>query len=177
VDGYIPIIDAFEEQLEQLGDAIFRNSSINDRAILDSVLTAKTSALRLRRILIPQRELLNRLAINDYAVISSDMRIYFRDVHDHLVRLADLADGMRDLASSTIETHLALVNNRLNEVVKLLTIISTIFIPLSFVAGIYGMNFEYMPELSWRWGYVFVWIIFLSIAGAMLYLFRRRKWL
>jgi magnesium transporter len=177
VDGYIPIIDAFEAQLEALGDAIFQHSAANERQVLNSILTAKSSALRLRRILIPQRELLNRLAINDYAVIPADMRIYFRDVYDHLVRLSDLADGMRDLSGSTIETHLALVNNRMNEVMKLLTIISTIFIPMSFVAGVYGMNFDYMPELSWRWGYLMVWIVFLGIAGSLLYFFRRRKWL
>ena len=177
IDGYIPIVDQFEEQLEVLGDQLFRNSS-GERAIqLNDILTAKSSALRLRRILIPQRELLNRLATSDYTVVPSDMRIYFRDVYDHLFRLSDLADGMRDLSGSTIETHLALVNNKMNEIVKLLTMISTIFIPLSFIAGVYGMNFDFMPELHWRYGYLMVWIIFLAVGGSLLYWFRSKKWL
>ena len=87
-----------------------------------------------------------------------------------------LADSMRDLVATTTTTHLTITNNRLNEVMKILTIISTIFMPLSFVAGIYGMNFTYMPELDWRWGYPLVWLIFLGLAGGMIYMFRRRQW-
>lgn len=177
IDGYIPILDQFEEQLEQLGDVIFRQSLASQKMILNDILTAKSSALRLRRILIPQRELLNRLAMNNYGVIPAELRIYFRDVYDHLVRLSDLTDGMRDLSSSTIETHLALVNNRMNEVMKVLTIISTIFIPLSFLAGVYGMNFEFMPELTWRYGYFLIWGVFIAVGGTLFYLFWRRKWL
>lgn len=177
IDSYIPIIDEFEQRLEHLGDEIFRNGAGTSVSVLDQILTAKSSALRMHRILVPQREIIYRLATNDYTVVPADMRIYFRDVHDHLVRLASLAEDMRDLAGSTIETHLALANNRMNEVIKLLTIISTIFIPLSFVAGVYGMNFDYMPELRWRYGYLFAWAIFLLIAGSLLYLFWRRGWL
>jgi magnesium transporter len=177
LDSYIPILDRFEEQLEDLGDALFRRPRISDDAMLNDILTAKSSALRLHRILLPQRELLHRLSRNDYAVIPADARAYFHDLYDHLVRLNDLADSMRDLASSTIETHLALVNNRMNEVMKVLTMISTIFIPLSFVAGIYGMNFQFMPELQMRWGYPLVWLIFIGIGAAMFLFFRRRGWL
>jgi magnesium transporter len=176
IDNYIPIIDAFEEKIEQLGDDIFAAGE-NQRSLLDRLLTAKSSALRLQRILAPQRELLNRLATTSYTVIRPEERIYFRDAYDHLARLANLSESMRDLSSSTIETHLALVNNRMNEVMKVLTIISTIFIPLSFIAGIYGMNFVYMPELEWRFGYLFVWLIFLAVAATMLMFFRRRKWI
>ena len=176
IDSYIPIIDAFEDQLERLGDEIFRSGE-NERVLLNRLLTAKSSSLRLQRILTPQRELLSRLAANEYRAIPAPTRIYFRDVYDHLARLANLAESTRDLAGSTIETHLALVNNRMNEVMKVLTIISTIFIPLSFIAGIYGMNFEFMPELHWRWGYLMVWLVFLTVAGAMVLFFRRRKWI
>jgi magnesium transporter len=91
--------------------------------------------------------------------------------------LANLAESTRDLAGSTIETHLALVNNRMNEVMKILTIMSSIFIPLSFIAGIYGMNFEYMPELAWRWGYPMIWLVFITVGGGLLLFFRRRKWI
>jgi magnesium transporter len=176
VDSYIPIIDAFEDQLERLGDDIF-NSNENQRALLNRLLTAKSSSLRLQRILAPQRELLGRLATNEYRPIPPPVRIYFRDVYDHLARLANLAESTRDLAGSTIETHLALVNNRMNEIMKILTIMSSIFIPLSFIAGIYGMNFEHMPELSWRWGYPMIWGVFALVAGGLLLFFRRRKWI
>jgi magnesium transporter len=130
IDSYIPIIDAFEEQLERLGDDIFLSNE-KERVLLNRLLTAKSSSLRLQRILTPQRELLGRLSANEYRAIPAPTRIYFRDVYDHLARLANLAESTRDLAGSTIETHLALVNNRMNEVMKLLTMISTIFIPLS----------------------------------------------
>lgn len=176
LDGYIPILDRFEEQLEELGDTLFRRPKANDDAMLNDILTAKSSALRLHRILLPQRELLHRLSRNDYATIPADTRVYFHDLYDHLARLNDLADSMRDLASSTIETHLALVNNRMNEVMKVLTMISTIFIPLSFVAGVYGMNFEFMPELQMWWGYPLVWLSFIAIGATMFLFFRRRGW-
>ncbi len=176
IDSYIPIIDAFEDQLERLGDDIFLSNE-NERVLLNRLLTAKSSSLRLQRILTPQRELLGRLGANEYRAVPAPVRIYYRDVYDHLARLANLAESTRDLAGSTIETHLALVNNRMNEVMKLLTMISTIFIPLSFIAGIYGMNFDFMPELHWRWGYLMVWCVFLLIAAAMLLFFRRRRWI
>jgi len=176
IDSYIPIIDAFEEQLERLGDDIFLSHE-NERDLLNRLLTAKSSSLRLQRILTPQRELLGRLATYEYRVIPAPVRIYFRDVYDHLARLSNLAESTRDLAGSTIETHLALVNNRMNEVMKILTIMSSIFIPLSFIAGIYGMNFEFMPELSWRYGYVMVWCVFIIVGGGLVLFFRRRRWI
>ncbi|WP_297632414.1 magnesium/cobalt transporter CorA [Caldilinea sp.] len=176
IDNFIPLIDAFEEELERLGDDIFRIDQ-EQRELLNRLLTAKSSALRLVRILAPQRELLGRLSTGEYRVVPSQVRLYYRDIYDHLMRLASLADSMRDLASSTIETHLALVNNRMNEVMKLLTMVSTIFIPLSFLAGVYGMNFEHMPELEIWWFYPLIWGVFLSIALTMLWIFRRKKWL
>jgi magnesium transporter len=177
LDSYIPLVDQFEERVEALGDQIFQTRNGQKADMLNDILTAKSSALRLRRFLIPQRELINRLATLDYAVIPHETRIYFRDVYDHMVRLADVTEQMRDLAGATIDTHLAIVNNRTNDIMRLLTIISTIFIPLGFVAGIYGMNFDFMPELHWRYGYAFAWTIFLTIAGSLLYVFRRRGWL
>lgn len=176
VDSYIPLLDQFEEQVERLGDQMFLNSDDLNK-LLSDLLTAKSTALRLYRILMPQREVLDRLSRGSYAAVPTDSRIYFQDVYDHLVRLADLAEGMRDLTSSTIATYLALANNRMNEIVKVLTIISTIFIPLTFLAGVYGMNFRYMPELGTRWAYPLIWLVFIAIAGGLLYIFHRRKWL
>ena len=110
-------------------------------------------------------------------MIPQDARIYFRDVYDHLVRFSDIVESMRDLVNSTTTTFLSITNNRLNEIMKVLTIISTIFIPLSFLAAVYGMNFHYMPELDMPWFYPAIWTSFFLIAGGMLFYFRRRRWL
>lgn len=179
IDTYTPLIDRFEEQLELVGDQIFHSKQKRneEEQLLNDALTAKSSALRLSRILTPQRELLYKLSHNDYSVIPAEMRIYFQDAYDHLARLSELALSMRDLSGSTIETHLALVNNRINETMKVLTMISTIFIPLSFIAGIYGMNFTFMPEIDEPWAYPLVWLSFLLVGGGMVYFFRRRGWL
>lgn len=178
VDGYTPIIDHFEMYMEELGDELFSGKyDGSDAQMLNEILTAKSTALRLRRILGPQRDLLNMLSRHDYPALPAEARIYFRDVYDHLLRLSELSESMRDLASSTIETHLAMVNNRMNQVMKVLTIVSTVFIPLNFLAGVYGMNFDFMPELGWRWAYPVIWLVFISIASSLLLMFRRRKWI
>ncbi len=179
IDTYTPLIDRFEEQLELLGDQIFRTQPKRqeEERLLNDILTAKSSALRLTRILTPQRELLYKLSHNNYSIIPAEARIYFQDAYDHLARLSDLANSMRDLSGSTIETHFALVNNRINETMKVLTMISTIFIPLSFIAGVYGMNFTFMPEIDEPWAYPLVWLSFLLVGGSMIYFFRRRGWL
>jgi len=179
IDNYTPLLDRFEAQLESLGDAIFLKNVASkiEESRLNDILTAKSSALRLGRILIPQRELLYRLSHNNYNSVPSDIRIYFQDAYDHLARFSDLANSMRDLASSTLDTHLALVNHRINETMKVLTMIATIFIPLSFLAGVYGMNFRFMPELQSPWSYPLLWLLFIVIALSMVQYFRRKGWL
>lgn len=177
LDGYIALLEQFEARIEELGDLIFLQRQINENEILNDILTAKSSALRLRRILLPQREVLAHLAHDEVSVVPAEARIYFQDLYDHILRLADLAESMRDLVNGVMTTHLTLASNRLNEVMKVLTIISTIFIPLSFIAGVYGMNFDFMPELHWRWGYLFTWIVFIAVAAGMLAFFRSRRWL
>jgi magnesium transporter len=178
LDRYIPLLDQFEARVEELGDVIFtQNQRIDERAALNDILTAKSSALRLRRILLPQREVFARLARDHYEAIPPDARLYFQDLYDHITRLADLAESMRDLVNGTMTTHLTLSSNRLNEIMKVLTIISTIFMPLSFIAGVYGMNFHFLPELAWPWGYPLVWLIFIALAAVMLRIFRLRRWI
>ena len=177
VDGYLMMLDHFEQRIEELGDIIFHAKPADESAILNEILTAKSSTLRMRRVLLPQREVVAHLVHDDLSAIPSEARIYFQDLHDHITRFADLSESMRELVQSTMTTHLTISSNRLNEVMKVLTIISTIFMPLSFVAGIYGMNFRFMPELTWPWAYPLTWLIFIGIAGAMLLFFRRRHWL
>jgi magnesium transporter len=124
----------------------------------------------------PQREVVNKLARGDYAVIDPESRVFFRDVYDHLVRLHDLAESLRDLVGSALETYLTVVSNRMNQVMKVLTVISTIFIPLTFIAGVYGMNFQHMPELGWHWAYPAVWFVMGAIAVALVVYFKRKGW-
>jgi magnesium transporter len=178
LDSFIPLLDDFETRVEGLGDTIFTNGSRSEeRQFLNDILTAKSTALRVRRILTPQYRVMVELAEKDFSVIPNEARLYFQDLADHIVRLSDLAESMRELVTGTMSIHLTLTSNRLNEVMKVLTVISTIFMPLSFFAGVYGMNFEHMPELGWRWSYPVILLFFTSLAGGMLYLFRRRRWL
>ena len=177
VDRISRLLDNFEVELERLGDTIFQKGDISKESLLDDLLTAQSSALRLIRVLRPQRDLMNTLSLTDYSVVPAPARPYFSDIHDHLNRMVGLVESMRELAHSTIEIYMALSNHRMNQIIKLLTIISTIFLPLSFIAGIYGMNFQFMPELGSPWGYPLVWLAFVSVAGLMLSFFRRRGWL
>jgi magnesium transporter len=103
--------------------------------------------------------------------------LYLRDVYDHTIQVIDTVESFRDMISGMLDIYLSSLSSRMNAVMKVLTIIATIFIPLTFVAGVYGMNFEYMPELTWRWGYAAVWLVMLTIAGAMIVYFKRKKWL
>jgi magnesium transporter len=113
----------------------------------------------------------------EFHLIPEDMRPFFRDVHDHLVRVTDLAESYRDLISGSLEAYLSVVSNRMNEIMKVLTIFSAIMLPLTFIAGIYGMNFDNMPELHSRYGYYGVWALMIVVAIAMLLFFKRRGWI
>jgi len=176
VDGYTSLLDNFEAKLEKLGDRIFLRQPKTTDDQLNAALTAQSSALRVHRVLTPQRDLFHRLAHSDYAVVPAEVRIYFQDLYDDLARLASLAESMRDLARSTIDTYQALINTRLNEVMRMLTVISTIFMPLGFLAGVYGMNVE-LPGQHSNWFFYFLCLIFLGIAVGMFWLFRRNRWL
>ncbi len=174
VDCYMPLIDALDDELDRLEDEVLAQPQT---PTLDRILTLKHSILTVRRVIIPQREVLNRLSRDDLPQISPGRRIYFRDIYDHLVRVHDLSESIRDVVSGTLDTYLSVTSNRLNEVMKALTIVSTIFLPLSFIAGVYGMNFVHMPELRQPWAYPLVWTLFLLIAGGMVWLFKRRGWM
>jgi magnesium transporter len=173
IDEYLPLLDAMDYEIDQLEDEIFARP---DPPLMQRVLVLKHSIVTLRRILAPQREVMNRLSRDEFPQIATDHRIYFRDLYDHLVRLQDLSEGTRDAIGGTLEAYLSVTSNRMNEIMKTLAIISTIFLPLSFVAGIYGMNFEHMPILEWRYGYYFIWAVFFAMAGGMMWYFKRRGW-
>jgi len=173
VDDYLPVLDEIDEQIEHLEDQVLQSPTPD---VLSKTLEMKHALMSLRRLVAPQREIVNRLSRDDFSLIDRQSRIYFRDIYDHLVRLQDLSESLRDIVTGILDIYLNSTSLRLNEIMKALTIVSTIFLPLSFVAGIYGMNFRYMPELEWRLGYLMVWVIFILIASGMILFFKKRNW-
>lgn len=174
VNNTMTVIEDMDDQIDQIEDEIFTDPQ---PTILEHIFSVKRALLGLRRSLLPQREVLNKLARGDFDLIPEHERVYFRDVYDHMVRMQEINESLRDLVSGALETYLSMVNNRMNEIMKVLTIIATIFIPLSFFTGIYGMNFAFMPELQWRGGY-FMLLSFLGmIFIGMLIFFKRKRWI
>ncbi|HJU93837.1 MAG TPA: CorA family divalent cation transporter, partial [Pyrinomonadaceae bacterium] len=145
--------------------------------ILSEIMELKRSVLRLRRISIKQMDILHRMSRGEFPLIPEEMRPFYRDVYDHLVRVVDLSENYRDLISGSLEAYLSVVSNRLNEIMKVLTIFSAIMLPLTFIAGVYGMNFDNMPELRSRYGYFAVLLIMVVVAVGMLLFFKRRGWI
>ena len=131
----------------------------------------------LRRAVWPLREVVGSLERGESSLIQASTRIYLRDLYDHTIQVIDNIETFRDMISGILDIYLSSVSNRLNAVMKVLTIIATIFMPLTFLAGIYGMNFKYMPELEWRWGYPFIWLVMIGIGIFMRVYFKKRKWL
>jgi len=176
VDFYSPVLDSFDDRIDHLEDDIFTLRRPNNE-ILSQIMDLKRSVLRLRRISGKQMDILHRMSRGEFSLIPEDMRPFYRDVYDHLVRVVDLAESYRDLISGSLEAYLSVVSNRLNEIMKVLTIFSAIMLPLTFIAGVYGMNFENMPELHSRYGYYATWAIMICVAVAMLLFFKRRGWI
>jgi magnesium transporter len=176
VDYYSPVLDDFDSRIDKLEDDIFNLRRPNN-SILGEIMALKRSVLRLRRISVKQMDILHRMSRGEFPLIPDDMRPFYRDVYDHLVRVVDLSESYRDLISGSLEAYLSVVSNRLNEIMKVLTIFSAIMLPLTFIAGVYGMNFDNMPELHSRYGYFTVLVIMIFVAVAMLLFFRRRGWI
>ncbi len=178
VAGYMPTVERVDEAIDELEDQIFDKPSPRT---LEQLFSLKRVLLAMRRILLPQREVLNKLARDDYRVIDPTDRIFFRDIYDHLVRLHDLNENLRDLVGGALDTYLSVINNRMNEVMKTLTIITTLFMPLAFVTGFFGMNFfEPVGGLTpWTTNpaFFFTLAIILLLPISMFLWMRRRKWL
>ena len=174
IDGYFPVIEAIGEVLEDLEEEILERPSPNAIARLHAVRRVLVS---LHRSMWRQRDALGQILRDDGEPLGSGVHVYFRDAHDHALQVLDSVDGYRELTIGLMDLYLSSVSNRLNEVMKTLTIMATIFIPLTFIVGVYGMNFDVMPELRWRWGYPVVWAGMIAIAAGLLWWFRRRGWL
>jgi len=171
VDLYFPVMENFQKSIDVIEQKIFSRPT---SAILQEVFQVKKSLMRLRRISGHQREILLRLSRREFALIDERSGISMRDVYDHLVRITDLAESYRELAADALQAHLSIVSNRTNEIMRVLTIIATLFIPLTFIVGVYGMNFPDMPEMRLKHGYAYVWGLMIAVAAGMYLYFRRR---
>src|SRR5687767_7812157 len=176
--GYMPAVEKIDEAIDQIEDQVFHRPSPR---VLEQLFSLKRALLAMRRIIIPQREVLNKLARDDYQVVDPKDRVFFRDIYDHLVRLHDLNESLRDLVGSVLDTYLSVINNRMNEVIKTLTIITVLFMPLTFLTGYFGMNFfEPLGNLrEWTTNPVFyltLATIFIMPIGMYIWM-RRRTWL
>ncbi len=178
VSDYMPAVEGIDEAIDRIEDQVFLAPPAT---LPEQIFTLKRTLLHLRRIIAPQREVLNKLARGDFAVVAPGDRIYFRDVYDHLVRMYDIIESLRDLVGGVLETYLSVVNNRMNEVMKTLTLITTLFMPLSFLAGFFGMNFfaPVAPFDAWTDEPAFLITLVLMIATPVIMYawMRRRAWM
>ncbi len=174
VDHYFLLLEHMGEELEELEEAILSSPAPQ---CVRQVHRLRREMLTVRKALFPLREVLGGLLRGESALVGEAVRPFLRDVYDHTVEIMDTLETYRDMAAALIDVYLSSVNNRLNEIMKFLTMISTIFIPLTFIAGIYGMNFEFMPELKWPWGYPASLGLMAMISAFMLWYFKRKGWL
>jgi magnesium transporter len=162
------------EQLAELEEESLERPSKNTLRETNKV---RMTLLLMRRVLWPQREAINSLIRDENSLVTENVRLFLRDTHDHCSQIADVVESYRELVAAVSNTYLTVVSNRTNEVMKVLTIMASIFIPLTFMAGVYGMNFEYMPELHFRYSYPLLWVAMLTVGLSMVYYFRRKGWL
>ncbi|HET8772465.1 MAG TPA: magnesium/cobalt transporter CorA [Thermoanaerobaculia bacterium] len=174
VDAHFPLVEQIEEAVDDLQDRIFESA---DDLHLDELLHLKRDLGVLRRHTLPQRELLNQISRGDARFVQRQHLIYFRDVYDHMFRISETIDVDRDQMTATMDAYLSVVANRTNETMKVLTIFSAIMLPLTLIAGIYGMNFEHMPELKWLHGYPFALGLMIGVAVLMMVWFWRKGWI
>jgi len=174
VDGYFVLLEKLGEQIEVLDERMLANRA---GEVARTIHLLKREMIWLRKAVWPLREMINSLQRAETPLIRASTGVYLKDVYDHTIEVIDTVETYRDVLSGMLENHLSLLTTRLNEVMKVLTVISTIFIPLTFITGIYGMNFRFMPELAWRWGYPLVLLGMAGIAVALYAYFRRKKWL
>ncbi len=178
VTSYMPVIEEMDDAIDKTEDEVFDKPTPQT---LQRIFSLKRSALHLRRVIGPQREVLNRLARDDFAVINPRTRVYFRDVYDHLVRMHDISESIRDLVGGALDTYLSVINNRMNDIMKTLTVITTMFMPIAFITGFFGMNFfvAIPPYSSWTEQPVFILMLSLMviIPFSMLTWIRRKGWL
>jgi magnesium transporter len=177
VTAYMPLVEQIDRSIDELEDQVFSKPAPET---LERLFALKRTLLAMRRIISPQREVLNKLARDDYRMIDPRDRIFFRDIYDHLVRLHDLNESMRDLVGGALDSYLSVINNRMNEVMKTLTVITTLFMPISFVAGFFGMNFFEPVANMIQWttqpAFMVMFLVIVLLPASMFFWMRRRMW-
>lgn len=174
VDHYFIILEKLGERIESLEEALVTQPTTGT---LKEIHSLKREMIFLRKAVWPLREVISGLTRGESPLIQESTRIYLRDVYDHTIQVIDTIETFRDMVSGMLDIYLSSVSNRLNAVMKVLTIIATVFMPLTFLAGVYGMNFKHMPELEWSWSYPALWLVMIVIGVVMLVYFRKKKWL
>ncbi|MCE2719100.1 MAG: magnesium/cobalt transporter CorA [Dolichospermum sp.] len=180
IDGFFPVLELYGERIDELEEEVIVNPN---QKTLQKIYQVRRELLQLRRAIWPQRDAINSLIRDGSELISDEVRIYLRDCYDHAVQVMDIVETYRELVAGLMDVYLSAISNKMNEIMKLLTVVSSIFIPLTFIAGVYGMNFNTeksphnMPELNWYWGYPLCLGVMALVAISLLYFFWRRGWL
>lgn len=174
VDNYYEVIEVIGENLDEVEDRVLLNPN---KDLLEEIYKLKRELIYTRRVLWPMRNAISSIAIKEYKLIDGKTIYYFKDIDDHIVQMIDIVETYRDISTGILDTYLSSISNKTNDIMKVLTIYSTIFIPLTFIAGVYGMNFKYLPELNWEYGYASFWVISAIITGFLLRFFKKKEWL
>jgi magnesium transporter len=173
VDNYFTILEHLGEKIEIIEESLVKNPSTQT---LQAIQHLKREMIFLRKSVWPLRETISSLERTECQLIQESTGLFLKDIYDHTIQVIDTIETFRDMLSGILDIYLSSISNRMNEIMKVLTIIATIFMPLTFLAGVYGMNFKYMPELEWHWGYFFILGIMITIAVSMLVYFRKKRW-
>jgi magnesium transporter len=173
-EHYFPNLDSLEDKIQLVQVEVFENPT---KETLDRIFHLKRDVAQLRRICTPQREIVHRLSRGEFAMISRKAAIYFRDIYDNLYRIVDASYAYQDMTQGTLDAYLNAVNNRLNETMKRMTVVTAVLACLTVITGIYGMNFDHMPELRWRFGYVWALLLMVALPSGLVWYFRRRGWI
>ncbi|MFQ6007361.1 MAG: magnesium/cobalt transporter CorA [Candidatus Zixiibacteriota bacterium] len=174
VDNYNTTLDILEYEVDQVEEDVLTGP---DEETLKSIFTLRRDIVHLKRIVLPQAEVINRFSREQFRLITSKAAVYFSDIHDHLVRVNELADFHREILNSSLEVYYSSISTKTNEIIKFLTIFTVLFIPPTFLVGMWGMNFKFMPELEWKYGYIFALLFILTVILGLLLFFRKKKWL
>jgi magnesium transporter len=174
IDQYFTLLEAIQEEIEGLEDRLINGPT---EKTLEDIYQLKREILFIRRTVLPLGDLTYKLKKDETPFIHESTRVYLRDLHDHVIRITDTIETFREMTENLMTIYHSIMSNRMNEVIKVLTIISTTFIPLSFIAGIYGMNFKYMPELEFKWGYPLFWFLIVCITVCLIIYFKKKRWI
>lgn len=173
-DNYFEILESIGEEIENLEDSVIKNPVPE---VLSKIYNLKQELIFMHKYIWPLRDVIGKMERGDSRFIKKHTQLYLRDIHDHTVQIIDSIETYRDMVSVMIDIYISGVNNKMNEVMKVLSVFAFIFIPLTFLAGVYGMNFDYMPELRWKYGYFVLWAFMLTVIASLFIYFRRKKWI